>query len=234
MQSKPCTTSASSQMIPLRNIEPSISVGKAEQEIGKLSNPSKMPARAWGISAKHCKTGAKLAKIKGTACHACYARRGNYCRTNVQRAMDRRLKGLTHPQWKEMMKVLILHQTPIAVPYFRWFDSGDLQSYKQLLDILWIAKELPEIKFWLPTQERRYLRRLIKEVIAGERSIPNNIVLRYSAPMMGESAEDQWPTTSMVVTDGSETCHASRNAGQCGDCRMCWDRSVNVVKYKRH
>ena len=35
-----------------------------EKEIGTLSNPSKMPAFAWGISAKKCITGSKLAKIK--------------------------------------------------------------------------------------------------------------------------------------------------------------------------
>ena len=35
-----------------------------EKKIGTLSNPSKMPAFGWGISAKHCKTGSKLAKIK--------------------------------------------------------------------------------------------------------------------------------------------------------------------------
>ena len=37
-----------------------------EKKIGTLSNPSKMPSYAWGISAKHCNTGSKLAKIKGT------------------------------------------------------------------------------------------------------------------------------------------------------------------------
>ena len=35
-----------------------------EKKIGTLSNPSKMPSYAWGISAKHCNTGSKLAKIK--------------------------------------------------------------------------------------------------------------------------------------------------------------------------
>ena len=41
-----------------------------EKEIGTLSNPSKMPAYAWGISAKQCKVGSKLAKIKGTICNS--------------------------------------------------------------------------------------------------------------------------------------------------------------------
>ena len=54
-----------------------------EKEIGKLSNPSKMPSYAWGISAKHCNTGSKLAKIKGTICNKSYALKGHYALKNV-------------------------------------------------------------------------------------------------------------------------------------------------------
>ena len=46
-------------------------IKQLEKEIGTLSNPSKMPAFAWGISAKKCITGSKLAKIKGTICNKC-------------------------------------------------------------------------------------------------------------------------------------------------------------------
>ena len=35
-----------------------------EKKIGTLSNPSKMPSYAWGISAKQCITGSKLSKDK--------------------------------------------------------------------------------------------------------------------------------------------------------------------------
>ena len=53
-------------------------IKQLEKEIGTLSNPSKMPAYAWGISAKQCKVGSKLAKIKGTICNKCYALKGHY------------------------------------------------------------------------------------------------------------------------------------------------------------
>ena len=48
-----------------------------EKKIGTLSNPSKMPSYAWGISAKKCLTGSKLAKIPGTICNKCYALKGH-------------------------------------------------------------------------------------------------------------------------------------------------------------
>ena len=49
-------------------------IKQLEKEIGTLSNPSKMPAYAWGISAKKCKVGSKLAKIKEMICLNCASR----------------------------------------------------------------------------------------------------------------------------------------------------------------
>ena len=55
-----------------------------EKEIGTLSNPSKMPAFAWGIPIEKCNTGSKLAKVKGTICNKCYALKGHYVFKNVK------------------------------------------------------------------------------------------------------------------------------------------------------
>lgn len=240
---KPCTlpsspymTSEPIQTIPLKTIEECMRLDEAEAIAGRLSNPSKMPGMSWGISAKHCKTGSKLAKIKGTACRGCYARKGNYCRTNVEKAMERRLQGLSHPLWKEAMEVLISHNTSIAVPYFRWFDSGDLQSYKHLLDILWIARRLPTIYFWMPTQERRYLRQLTKDIAEGKTFVPSNIVIRYSSPMLNQPAIDDWPQISVVRTDDKWDCPSmtEKHKGRCQDCRRCWDPNEKIISYKKH
>ncbi len=48
-------------------------VSEARAAVGGLSQTSKMPCKSWGISAKACKTGGKLAKVEGTVCHGCYA-----------------------------------------------------------------------------------------------------------------------------------------------------------------
>ena len=45
---------------------------------GTLSKPGKMPGFSYGIPAKECKTGSKLAKIKGSVCYNCYALKGMY------------------------------------------------------------------------------------------------------------------------------------------------------------
>ena len=46
--------------------------------VGSLSDTSKMPGKSWGINADLCKTGFKLAKIAGTICSVCYAKKGFY------------------------------------------------------------------------------------------------------------------------------------------------------------
>ena len=78
-----------------------------EKKIGTLSNPSKMPSYAWGISAKDCKTGSKLAEVKGTICNKCYANKGCYVFKVVQDAHKFRLEAILEPQWVDYMAELI-------------------------------------------------------------------------------------------------------------------------------
>jgi hypothetical protein len=128
-----------------------MNLNQAIEIVGGLSSPSKMPCFSFNISAKKCKTGNKLRKIKGSVCFTCYAFRGNYLWPCVSNAMENRIKGIVHPQWVDAMTLLI--GTKEKSGYFRFFDSGDLQSLKMLEDIVQIAKNLPHIKFWLPTKE---------------------------------------------------------------------------------
>ena len=78
-----------------------------EKKIGTLSNPSKMPAFGWGISAKKCVTGAKLAKIKGTICSKCYALKGRYVFKNVFNAHEVRRKAIEEIEWVDYMAELL-------------------------------------------------------------------------------------------------------------------------------
>ena len=96
---------------------------EARQITGGLSKPSKMPGPAYNLPATECKTGAKLVKVPDSVCEGCYALKGRYNFRNVRLALARRLASLKHPRWIEAMTVLIKGE-----PYFRWHDSGDLQS----------------------------------------------------------------------------------------------------------
>ena len=137
---------------------------EAERITGGLSAPGKMPEGSYNLPAAACQTGAKLRQIPDTPCHKCYAFKGRYNFTNVKAALARRLKSLMDPRWVEAMTVLVKSKK-----YFRWHDSGDLQSVQHLINIFEVCKRTPGTRHWLPTQERKYM---------PLGSYPDNLVIR--------------------------------------------------------
>lgn len=205
----------------------SMNKSEANAIVGNLSKTSKMPGPSFGLSAFDCKTGSKLREVKGSVCSKCYARKGMYVFPNVKEAhasrMAKLVTAIENPdarrQWVSAMVSLLS-----GVEYFRWHDSGDLQSREHFDLICDVARASPATKHWLPTKEPRY---------ASRENLPDNLVVRVSAPMIDGEPVKHWPNTSTVVT-GEASCHAPDNGGKCGDCRQCWDKNVANVSYHLH
>ena len=233
-------------------------IKEIEEKIGSLSNPSKMPSFAWGISAKDCKTGSKLAKIAGTICNKCYANKGNYLFKNVVNAHAFRLKALGLPEWVDYMAELITQKyknLDKSRRFHRWFDSGDIQSYGHLMKIFEVCELTPHIKYWLATREYQIIDKIT------EKDVPKNLCLRVSTTKVDSPPPKFWQWTSGVHKDkkavGKE-CLAYRTDdtkkvwgvktfnklnrdqkiekgfGHCGSCRACWSHKVKQVSYKEH
>lgn len=199
--------------------------------IGGLSAPSKMPCPSYSISAKRCNTGSKLAKIEGTVCHNCYALKGNYIRyaKTIDIAHERRYQALSNPQWIEAMSFIINKQ---QLEYFRWHDSGDLQSFQHLLNIVSVADNCPNTQFWIPTKESN----LVKQYLDTFGEFPSNLIVRVSATKR-DSNPPKFQHTSTVHLANNATgteCPSFKQAGKCLDCRNCWDKSIPNVSYKYH
>ena len=194
---------------------------EAKQITGGLSAPSKMPGPAYNLPAQACITGAKLVKVPGSVCAGCYALKGRYRFPNVKEALSRRLASLTHPQWIPAMVVLIDN-----TPWFRWHDSGDLQSVQHLINIFEVCKLTPETMHWLPTREAKFLP-------LSTDSIPKNLIIRLSGHKIDKPAAAFWPWTSTVVTE-MKSCPAKEQGNQCLDCRACWTRDVPNIAYGLH
>ena len=193
---------------------------EAEEITGGLSAPGKMPEGSYNLPAAACQTGAKLRLIPDTPCYKCYAFKGNYVRyPAVQKALRRRLKSLDHPQWVKAMTTLVKKKK-----YFRWHDSGDIQSVKHLIKIFEVCKNTPSTKHWLPTQERKYL---------PLGSYPKNLVIRLSNAKNNSKPGNGWTHWSTVV-DKDGDCPASKQGNVCGSCRRCWSRDVKHVTYPKH
>lgn len=216
---------------------------------GGLSAPSKMPGRAYSTPAEFCKTGSKLALIPGTVCHGCYAlNRGNYAWPNVKLALRRRYKSVMRAvdaerlfgawagakyreRWIEAMVTLIKAQSPA---YFRWHDSGDIQSVAHIELIAEVCRRTPQTKHWIPTREIG----IIKRWIVNGGKIPDNLSVRISAHVIGEtiSLKDapKGITISTVDSGSGYRCPAQNQGNSCGDCRACWDNNIPAVDYHKH
>ena len=188
---------------------------------GGLSAPSKMPGPAYNLPATACITGSKLVKVPGSVCHGCYALKGRYRFRNVKEALARRLASLTHSQWIPAMVVLIDN-----TPWFRWHDSGDLQSVQHLKNIFEVCKLTPGTRHWLPTREAKFLP-------LNHDSIPKNLIIRLSGHKIDKPAASFWPWTSSVVTE-MKSCPAKEQDTQCKACRACWDRGTSNIAYPLH
>ena len=190
--------------------------------VGGLSKPSKMPGWAYGLPAKECKTGSKLVKIKGSTCHGCYALKGCYVFKVVMAALYKRLESINTPLWVGAMSLLINSKKS---KWFRWHDSGDIQSEEHLLKIFAVCKLTPDVKHWMPTREA-----WTKHFLP---LCPANLIIRFSAPMVDQAAPASWPKTSTVVKTGA-SCPAPQQNNECRDCRACWSKDVKNVAYGQH
>ena len=189
--------------------------------VGGLSKPGKMPGWSIGIPAKECKTGSKLRAVKGSVCDDCYALKGCYVFKVVQDAQYRRLAAIYTAPWVKAMAHLINSKKPNV---FRWHDSGDVQDLEHLNKIYEVCRLTPGKRHWMPTREA-----WIKDHLDSK---PDNLVIRFSPPMVGQR-NDSWPNSSMVVETGA-SCPAPAQGGKCGSCRQCWDSSIKVVSYGKH
>jgi hypothetical protein len=218
------------------------SIKQAEENIGGLSNTSKMPALSTGISVDHCDNGSVLIEVDGSACFGCYADGGRYNMPNVKDALAKRFD-----KYKENSElwicsiVYILRNSKLMqrVPFFRWFDSGDLIDFDHLIAIYTVVANTPTISHWLPSKEWN----LIKMV-----STLPNLVTRLSSPFKNKPFKpNHTPTHSVVLTQAEfdrtidkadETgifyCPAYSQDGECKDCRACWNPEIECVAYRFH
>lgn len=204
----------------------------AESIAGTLSKPSKMPCHGYSIPAETCKVGSKMKNVQGSICASCYAMRGNYTFPAPQNAMKKRYEGIFKREWEDAMVFLISRKESSG--YFRWHDSGDLQSVEHLCKIVNIALRLPSIKFWLPTREYRTIREYKDKYGA----FPKNLTVRLSGLMMDGKAPRSAAKNLGVYTSGASAtdynCPAHKQGNKCLRCRKCWDKRVFQVNYKKH
>ena len=201
---------------------------------GNLTQTSKMPCKSYSLPTAACQTGFKMAQIKGSVCHSCYADKGFYAMyaATIQPAQHARLDSLTDQHWVASMVAAIGSDS-----YFRWHDSGDLQGLWHLEKIAEVAAATPDTMHWLPTREYS----MIKEYISKYKSLPKNLIIRLSAmypdkpvviPKSLQGISNITASNVHTKTPSGTPCKAPEQNGACLDCRECWTDSV--ISYELH
>ena len=246
-------------LVDAEEIIAAIATVKEAKTFGNVSlGNTKMPGTTFAVDAFACITGSKLAKIKGTPCNSCYARKLQKIRPSVDQGWKANLqkwKDSDPKMWEASMIFQILRYN--VDNYHRWFDSGDLQSVGMLESMVNIANAMPQINFWLPTQERQ----IVAEFKQNGGTIPENLVVRVSASKIdaqeAPNAEHSSTVSKSLKPLGKE-CNAYRtdktdkvwtksafaslkreekkelNFGHCGTCRACWNGKIKTVTYPIH
>jgi Gene product 88 len=204
---------------------------EALELIGGLSSPSKMPCYSYSIPAQKCITGMKLRNVANSICSKCYALKGMYGFPVVKAALQRRFESLTNELWVNAMVISINAKEKSG--FFRWHDSGDIQSVEHLLKIVEVCLRTPNIIHWLPTREYGIVGDYLKSW-----KVPPNLTIRLSALMLEASPPTSMANRFGLVTSGVSkvgfTCPAPNQDNKCGSCRACWNKNVPNINYKQH
>jgi hypothetical protein len=209
---------------------------------GTLTQTSKMPCKSYSLPTEACITGFKMSQMAGSICSSCYANNGFYrvYANTIKPAQFSRLDSINDSNWVSGMVTMISDDE-----YFRWHDSGDLQSVEHLEKIVQVASSTPTCMHWLPTREYSIIKDYIRK--HGRDSIPNNLKIRLSAmypdkkvviPVSLQGIANvtvsnvHTSLVTLVNNDLGNACKASDQGGECRDCRLCW--SDATVSYLMH
>jgi hypothetical protein len=146
--------------------------------------------------------------------------------------MTPKTEKINNPLWVEAMVWLIQNQLHNKDKgFFRWHDSGDLQSVAHLEKIAEVCRQTPTIKHWLPTREYKIVDDWEKQY-----DQPSNLAIRKSVHMI----DGKLPKVGLSSSVHKESkakgieCKAYEQKGQCLDCRLCWNTKVKNISYKYH
>jgi len=174
----------------------------------------------------------KLRKVAGSICSKCYALKGMYGFPVVKAALEKRFASLSNPLWVGAMTFLVGKVEKSG--FFRWHDSGDIQSVAHLNNIVEVAKQTPHVQHWIPTREYSF----VSQWLAANGAFPANLTVRLSSLMLEAappvSIASRLGLTTSGVSKAGFSCPAPNQENKCGDCRACWNKQVSNVNYKQH
>ena len=213
----------------------------------KISKTSKMKITgkkvgSWSLPAGTSCPGAKGAEV----CEGCYAKKGMYRFPVVKNVREHNAQDYHRDDWvADMIKEVSKYD------YFRWFDSGDIETPELARKISQVTNNTRTTKHWLPTRSDKITK--IAEELNGyspamlytgngtSQPLPysetlrhsTNVALRPSADNIGLNNNERPGVNSYVIRDtdlfeakrqGIFVCPVTtdKNRTSCDTCTMCY------------
>ena len=212
----------------------------------KISKPTKMKITGkrvgcWSLEARKSCPGSK--NHDGSVvevCQSCYATKGMYRFPAVKAVRQNNQQDYHRDDWvDDMVKEVSKYD------YFRWFDSGDIETPELAVKIRLIVARTETTKHWLPTRSDKIpkIKRAIEGPIPGYTDLTffTNVALRLSADNIGLNNNERPGVNSYVIKpeevfeakrQGMHVCPVGINPNQksCDTCTMCYtDAKVAYV-----
>lgn len=185
------------------------------------------PVKSWSLPAGGSCPGSKGVEV----CKSCYAKGGFYHMPIVKAAREHNIQSYKHKDFVPNMVKAIGKDK-----YFRFFDSGDIESVNLADKIHQICKLCPQTHFWVPTRSDKLS--VIQSYTQKLSSLPN-VAMRPSADNIGLKSERPGVVSWVInkedileaIKQGIHICPVTiTSQTSCDTCTMCYtDQKVAYV-----
>lgn len=193
---------------------------------------------SWSLPAGDSCPGAKGAEV----CEGCYAKKGMYRFPVVKGVREYNREDYKKNDWVDRMITEVS-----KYDYFRWFDSGDMETPELAAKIRSVVAKTKGTTHWLPTRSDKIpkIKHEIEGLIPGHTDLSffTNVSLRLSADNVGLDKQERTGVNSYVINNTVEdlfkakqrgifVCPVGTNPNQksCDTCTMCYtDAEVAYV-----
>lgn len=205
----------------------------------KISQTSKMKITgkkvgSWSLPAGASCPGSSDAEV----CKSCYAKKGMYRFPSVKDVREYNKLDYHKKDWSDRMVSKVA-----KFDYFRWFDSGDIETPELAEKIMEVVARTPDTQHWLPTRSDKIpkihaaMRRVVYSGKTNELVYSydrDNMSVRLSADNIGLDKQER-PGVNSYVIQSSDLFEAARRGiylcpvtapgstqKSCDTCTMCY------------
>ena len=188
---------------------------------------------SWSLPAGDSCPGAKGAEV----CEGCYAKKGMYRFPVVKGVREYNREDYKKDDWVGRMVKQVS-----KFDYFRWFDSGDIETKMLLGKIHAVILKTPNVKHWLPTRsDKVFAKGVVSGTLHSMCQSVTNVAVRLSADNIGLNNQERPGVNSYVIKpeeifeakkQGIIVCPVGINPNQksCDTCTACYtDQKVAYV-----